>query len=322
MSEPRYARVAPDRSGQSAFDYAIPEDLMGRVGIGSRVRVPVRTRLVLATVVELLEETEVEGLRQIAEVLSEKPLFNPVLIQLGRWVASYYCCPLHVALRAILPQVVRNAEVKEKLLLFARLAQKPDAAALEQMEKRAPKQAFVIEFLSGQNEPVAVTELMKECGVTRSTLEQMRERGLIALERQAVQRDPYGEEIFVHAPQLEMNEEQSAAFERIAAAVKVPALHRPMLVHGVTGSGKTELYLRAMDLALSLGKTAIVLVPEISLTPQTVERFKSRFAHLQGEVAVLHSHLSDGERHDEWHKINNGARADRDRGAERGFCAD
>ncbi len=78
-------------------------------------------------------------------------------------------------------------------------------------------------------------------------------------------------------------------------------------MHGVTGSGKTELYLRAIDLALSLGKTAIVLVPEISLTPQTVERFKSRFAHLQEEVAVLHSHLSDGERHDEWHKINNGA---------------
>ena len=133
------------------------------------------------------------------------------------------------------------------------------------------------------------------------------QRGLIALESQAVQRDPYKDETFLHAPQLEMNPEQVAAFERIAAAVREPATHRPILVHGVTGSGKTELYLRAMDLALSMGKTAIILVPEISLTPQTVERFKSRFAHLQAEVAVLHSHLSDGERHDEWHKINNGA---------------
>ena len=299
--------MVPDRSGHAAFDYEIPEHLEGKVWIGSRVRVPVRTRLVLATVVELLENCDFPGIKPIAEVLSAKSLINPVLIQLGHWVASYYCCALHVALRAILPQVVRNAEVKEKTLLFARLAEKPDAEALAQLTKRAPKQAGVIDFLIGVSEPVAVTELMQECGVTRSTLEQMRERGLIALDRQAVQRDPYRDETFLHAPQLEMNEEQVAAFERIAATVKNPAIHLPILVHGVTGSGKTELYLRAIDLTLSLGKTAIVLVPEISLTPQTVERFKSRFAHVQEEVAVLHSHLSDGERHDEWHKINNGA---------------
>jgi primosomal protein N' (replication factor Y) len=307
MPDPTVARVVPDRSGQSAFDYEIPEHLLGKVWIGSRVRVPVRTRLVLATVVELLENSEIEGLKPVAEVLSAKALINPVLIRLGHWVASYYCCALHVALKAILPQVVRNAEVKEKTLLFARIARKPDAAAFEQLSRRAPKQAGVIDFLTGMSEPVAVTDLMKECGVTRATLEGMRDRGWIALERQAVRRDPYKEETFVHAPQLEMNTEQLAAFERIAAAVRDPATHRPILVHGVTGSGKTELYLRAIDLALGLGKTAIVLVPEISLTPQTVERFKSRFAHLQEEVAVLHSHLSDGERHDEWHKINNGA---------------
>ncbi len=307
MTSARYARVVPDRSGHSAFDYEIPEHLLGKVWIGSRVRVPVRTRLVLATVVELPEKPEVEGLKPIAEVLSEKPLINPMLIRLGHWVASYYCCALHVALRAILPQVVRNAEVKEKRLLFARLAEKPDAAAFERLAKRAPKQAGVVDFLMGMSEPVAVTELMRECGVTRSTLDQMREHGVIAFDRQAVQRDPYRDETFLHAPQLEMNAEQVAAFERIAAAVREPKSHLPILVHGVTGSGKTELYLRAMDLTLSLGKRAVVLVPEISLTPQTVERFKSRFAHLQEEVAVLHSHLSDGERHDEWHKINNGA---------------
>jgi len=306
-SSARYARVVPDRSGHSAFDYEIPEHLLGKVVIGSRVRVPVRTRLVLATVVELLETSEVEGLKPIAELLSTRALINPLLIQLGHWVAGYYCCPLHVALRAILPQVVRDAEMKEKMLLFARMGETPDAAVLEQMNRRAPKQAGVIEFLTCQSEPVVVTDVMKECGVTRATLDGMRERGLIILERQAVGRDPYKEETFLHAPQLEMNTEQVAAFERIAAAVREPATHRPILIHGVTGSGKTELYLRAIDLCLSLGKTAIVLVPEISLTPQTVERFKSRFAHLQEEVAVLHSHLSDGERHDEWHKINNGA---------------
>jgi len=305
MPDPRYARVVPDRSGQSAFDYEIPEHLLGKIWIGSRVRVPVRTRLLLATVVEVMETSEVEGLKPISEALSDKPLINPTLIQLGNWIASYYCCASHIALRAILPQVVRNSEVKAKQLLFARLDKKPDAEAFEQLARRAPKQAGVIDFLLGLSEPIALTDLMKECGVTRNTLEGMRDRGLIAIERQTVQRDPYSEENFIHAPQLEMNAEQVAAYERISAAVRSPELNRPILLHGVTGSGKTELYLRAIDLTLSLGKTAIVLVPEISLTPQTVERFKSRFANLQGEVAVLHSHLSDGERHDEWHKINN-----------------
>ena len=153
MSSARYARVVPDRSGHSAFDYEIPEHLLGKVWIGSRVRVPVRTRLVLATVVEVLEATEVEGVKAIAEILSEKALINPVLIQLGHWIASYYCCPLHVALRAILPQVVRNAEVKEKMLLFARLAKKPESAAIEQMAKRAPKQAEALEFITGRGRP-------------------------------------------------------------------------------------------------------------------------------------------------------------------------
>ena len=97
------------------------------MAVGSRVRVPVRTRLLLATVVELLAETAVEGVKPIAEVLGAKPLINPALIQLGHWIASYYCCAPHVALRAILPQVVRNAEMKEKTRLFARLAEKPDA---------------------------------------------------------------------------------------------------------------------------------------------------------------------------------------------------
>jgi primosomal protein N' (replication factor Y) (superfamily II helicase) len=303
----QFARVVPDQSGQSVFDYEIPEHFAAKVAVGSRVRVPVRTRLVLATVVEILDATEIDGVKAIAEVVSTKSLINPLLIRLGHWVASYYCCPLHIALRAILPQVVRNADMREKQLLFARLVEKPSPEDLAKIEKRTPKQGHVIDFLTGLGEPIAVTDLMQECGVTRATLDALRDRGVIALDRQAVQRDPYSSETFVQADGHEMNPEQQAAFEHIAAAVKNPAIHRPILLHGVTGSGKTELYLRAIELTLALGKTAVVLVPEISLTPQTVERFKSRFAQLQEQVAVLHSHLSDGERHDEWHKINNGS---------------
>src|SRR6185436_4111622 len=105
---------------------------------------------------------------------------------------------------------------------------------------------------------------------------------------------------------LIMNEEQAAALKQVVQALEDPEKAAPILVHGVTGSGKTEIYLQGIRAALDRNRTAIVLVPEISLTPQTVERFKGRFADAQDTVAVLHSHLSEGERHDEWHKIHSG----------------
>jgi primosomal protein N' (replication factor Y) len=103
-----------------------------------------------------------------------------------------------------------------------------------------------------------------------------------------------------------LNPEQALALNKITDALAAPETAKPILLHGVTGSGKTEIYLQAIRTALERGKTAIVLVPEISLTPQTVERFKSRFAQMHEVVAVLHSHLSEGERHDEWHKLHSG----------------
>ncbi|PZR72139.1 MAG: primosomal protein N', partial [Chthoniobacterales bacterium] len=123
---------------------------------------------------------------------------------------------------------------------------------------------------------------------------------------EAVARDPHGEEQFVASSNLVLNPEQATALRAVEEALAAPGSARPILLHGVTGSGKTEIYLQAIRSALLRGKTAIVLVPEISLTPQTVERFKSRFAEAQDMVAVLHSHLSEGERHDEWHKIHAG----------------
>jgi primosomal protein N' (replication factor Y) len=143
------------------------------------------------------------------------------------------------------------------------------------------------------------------------------------LREQEMARDPHGTEKFVADSELALNSEQTAALQLIAAALENPTTHPPILLHGVTGSGKTEVYLQAIRATLARGKTAIVLVPEISLTPQTVERFKSRFsgrnsgilpdrqagvspAESSDMVAVLHSHLSEGERHDEWHKLHSG----------------
>ncbi len=300
-----------DRSADREFDYLIPENLQGKVGVGSRVRLPFRNRAALGTVVDVLEESAVpeENLRPIASTVGDKPILSPVLIELARWMADYYCCPVEAAMRSVLPQVIRDAELEHKTQLFARLLRLPTADELTALTRRAPRQAEVLEALQAEKEgvPLPVAELLRRCGATHQTIQALVKAGYVATAATAVGRDPYEKEVFVANSMEVLSEEQAAALATVRASMDAPAdKKKPILLFGVTGSGKTEVYLQGIAYALERGQTALVLVPEISLTPQTVERFKSRFSKAQDEVAVLHSHLSDGERHDEWHKIHGG----------------
>ncbi len=297
----QFARVLLDQSAGKPLDYAIPETLADRVAIGSRVRVPLRTRLVTATVVSLHEETDAQGVRELAGVIGDSPMIRPVLLRLARWMADYYCCPVEVATRAVLPVVVRKAEVSHKMRAFVELAGPVEDDALDALRRKAPRQAGVIDAL------VLAGGALEVAGLTgmRPAIKALEKLKLVSVTNRKVGRDPEG--TYLASPELAMNPEQSEALQIICAAIDAPEKSKPVLLLGVTGSGKTEVYLQAIRHTLALGKTALVMVPEISLTPQTVERFKSRFATMQSEVAVMHSHLSDGERHDEWHKIHSGA---------------
>ncbi|MCE9609078.1 MAG: primosomal protein N' [Chthoniobacter sp.] len=307
---PKFARVLVDDSAGKAFDYELPEAVAGILQPGSRVRVPVRTRTALATVIELLDETDVPGVKLISEVVSAEPILSPLLLKLGAWMADYYCCSVEQAMKAVLPNVIRKAEVGHQTRLFARLAREVGEEESEALKKKAPLQAAAIAFLAEAGKPIAVAELAEKCDANHAVIQALVKKGLVITESATVERDPSQGETFLHAGKLEMNPEQLAVFARVCAAIENQKSKvenpKPILLHGVTGSGKTEIYLQAIQLVLERGQTAIMLVPEISLTPQTVERFKSRFAATQHEVAVLHSHLSEGERHDEWHKIRTG----------------
>ena len=300
MRMPEFARVLLDQSTGRPLDYRIPPDFDSRVQPGSRVRVPLRTRLVLGTVVSVHEETDARGVRDIASLVNDDALIRPSLMRLARWMADYYCCPEEIAMRAVLPVVIRKAELGHKERLFVELLRSPDATERAELERRAPRQLEVVERLEKAAGPVEAAEL----GELRAAAKALEKRGLVCIGAQRVARDPEGEYLPSH--DLSLNAEQAAALAALCEAIDDPAKTKPILLHGVTGSGKTEVYLQGLRHALDAGKTAIVLVPEISLTPQTVERFKSRFADIQSQVAVLHSHLSEGERHDEWHKIHSG----------------
>jgi primosomal protein N' (replication factor Y) len=295
-----YARVLLDQSAGKPLDYRIPSELADRVVSGSRVRVPLRTRVVLATVLSVHEETDAKGVRDLAALVNDDALVRPSLLRLAHWMADYYCCPEEVAMRAVLPVVIRKAELTHKEQLFVELLRAPDDAERAEMERRAPRQLDVIRRIEKATQPMEVSEL----GSLRAAAKALEKRGFVRIGLQRVAREPEGE--FLPSQDLVLNAEQRAALDAVFEAIENPAEAKPILLHGVTGSGKTEVYLQGLRRALEAGKTALVLVPEISLTPQTVERFKSRFSDIQSLVAVLHSHLSEGERHDEWHKIHSG----------------
>ena len=298
-----FVRVLPDQAAGKMLDYRVPEAMTEKIGVGSRVRIPVRTRVLPGTVIELLEDCDFSGVKEVAGLLDERPMIRPAMLELAYWMADYYCCPLETAVCSVLPVAVRDGRVSAKKQNTARLAREINDAELEKIATRAPRQADALRVLIEAGKPLAVAKAANLAGVTEGVFRTLEKHGLVLIESAVIARNPHAEQ-YVAGAELVLNAEQEAAMQAVVEEMANP--QSPILLFGVTGSGKTEIYLRAIRHALDAGKTALVLVPEIALTPQTVERFKSRFAEIQDRIAVLHSHLSDGERHDEWHKIHTG----------------
>ncbi len=299
-----FVRVLPDQAAGRMLDYRVPQPIQASVGIGSRVRVPVRTRLLTGTVIGVMDECAFDSVRDIAELLDEKPMIRPALLELAAWIADYYCCPLETAVRGVLPVAVRDGKVTSKTLNAVRLLRGLNDLELAKLEKKAPRQADALRVLiEASGVAMPVTLAAAKAGVSESVFRALEKHGFAVIEPMKVARNPYAER-FVAGVEVVLNAEQEEAMKSVEAAMAQPV--KPILLFGVTGSGKTEIYLRAIRRAVDAGKTALVLVPEIALTPQTVERFKSRFADMQDAIAVMHSHLSEGERYDEWHKIHSG----------------
>ena len=298
-----YARVITDDPTDKELDYSIPQTWAGKVHIGSRVKVPLRSREILATVVALVDTPSVPEPKTISALISESPILNKSLLALARWMAEYYCCPVESAIRSLLPEVIRKAKLGFKRERIISVSREFSEAELQALEVKAPRQGQVLKYVIEQAEVVRWRELQERTATTDRTIQQLVDRGFLQVTFENTDRDPYANEHFVSSVAIQLNTEQKNALEMVVQAVDARD-NRPILLHGVTGSGKTEVYLQAIDRCLKQDLGALVLVPEISLTPQTVERFKMRFqADL---IAVLHSHLSAGERHDEWHKLNSG----------------
>lgn len=330
-----YARILIDRTEGTVLDYAIPEALQQRVNVGARVRVPLRKTEVMGIVLSLHDSVAFSQVKSILEVIDyhaarkeikdpsassplsqERPLLSPVIMKLAHWMADYYCASLDAVLRSLVPTTIRNNSLSEKKIRTVSLLKKPSSSFLEQLGSRAPKQKALLETLLASNHQWSVSQLLKQTQATASSLHSLVKEGWILIQEESIARDPFAGEELLPSPIPQLNADQERAVQmiheeltRLSTLGKLSApVSLPFLLHGVTGSGKTEVYLRAMEKTLALGKSVLILVPEIALTPQTVERFRARLEHTQEKrlIAVLHSHLSEGERHDEWLRLYRG----------------
>jgi primosomal protein N' (replication factor Y) (superfamily II helicase) len=308
------ARVRLDLALRKEFDYLVPPGLEGLIDAGCRVKVPFGPREILGYVTALTETSPQTNLRPISKLLSRQSLLTPRVMELAQWIASYYCCPLETALKSVLPEAVRKEQAGWREQLYVHVA--PRTGDLPPLTNRQNEIWSIIE----EWYELPLQELLKIAETTTDTVRRLEDKGLVTISPKISERDPYAREQILPTQPLALNPDQAAALDKICQVMgagshgpkpgttTASGLKTTFLLHGVTGSGKTEIYLQAIARALEQGLGSIVLVPEISLTPQTVERFKARFCagtH-QTLVAVLHSHLSAGERHDEWHKIRQG----------------
>ncbi|MDB4461850.1 primosomal protein N', partial [bacterium] len=299
---PLAASVLIDGPSELVFDYAIPNHL--KVLPGCRVRIPLRNRNATGTVLRVQEAPQSEfDLRFLTGLVDPEPLVTPPLLKLADWITSYYGTPLEQVIRSIIPASVRGEKTSAKVRKAAVLKNKPSDEELATIAKRAKRQHQILTLLLISDKPIPITELGGASA--SSSLKTLAEKDWVQIIDLEVRRDPDANETFVPTGPLTLNDEQAEVHKTITKSLHSEK-PTPILLHGITGSGKTEVYLQATRAALDLGKNVIVLVPEISLAPQTVQRFKARFHDLTDQIAILHSNLSQGERFDEWHRIRAG----------------
>ncbi len=314
-------RVAIDLALDRLFDYRVPSELEARALPGARVRISFGHRITTGYIVDACASEADRSsaspptlrLKPLLEVEGDRPFILPTLLRLARWIAGYYYAPLELCLRAVLPGPIRSGRSRARTLLFVEpSAPCPQGDGIQEPAALTPRQKELLANIRRVGGGW-FQALCKEFGCSPEILRKLADGGHLTIAPRERRRDPLANRRILRTSPLDLMPEQSQALAKIIAACDAlpppdarespgPA-PKPILLYGVTGSGKTEVYLQAIAHVLEHGMGAIVLVPEIALTPQTVQRFAGRFGDM---VAVLHSALSDGERHDEWQRIRQG----------------
>ena len=288
------------------FDYNIPAEMQELVQIGSKVLVPFGRfkQLEEAHVVKIKEKSEYE-IKDIAKVetgLTDKQ------IKLANWIAKRYFCNVSECIKLMQTPGTKAKDVNKRIqdkkinVVYLKKTIQEIDFDIETKVLKSEKQIKILNFVK-KNEGCTIPEIEMFTDCSRAIANTLIKNGYLEVSEKKIERNPLQNKQIKNTSKLKLTEEQQNAFQQVSYAIDNNAYNQ-FLLYGVTGSGKTEVYLQLIDKVVKQDKTAIVLVPEISLTPQMLDRFISRFG--KETIAVLHSKLSIGERHDEWEKIKEG----------------
>ena len=285
---PTVARIAVAAPLDKLLSYRIPEELRGVLQVGQRVLAPLGRRRTVGYVFALVDEP-IDGLKAVSELLDAQPLFDSALAAFYAQAARYYAYPLGEALRTALPAGL-SSDSRPPVILRERLYRPTERGD----EPRGPRQRELLAFVRDRG-TASLPELREVFPAPHAPLQRLVAEGYLNVTESERPRDPLaGTAIQPHVA-IGLNPAQEQALTTIEAALESHAF-KPFLLHGVTGSGKTEVYLRAIAKTLKQGRQALLLVPEIGLTPQLVARFRSWFQGQPVRLTIFHSGLSDGER--------------------------
>src|SRR5262245_42773210 len=293
-----FAEIVFDRPLDHAYTYAVPDALRVALAVGKRVRAPFGKgdKATVGYCVGLRERAPGRTVKELLAVLDEESLLTPDLMRLTRWMADYYLCGWGQVLNAVVPAGARE-QAGTRAAVF--LEPVPEADLPQPPPKLSAKQAQALQHLRTAGRPLEARQLARVARCGSGPVEALVLKGVARRAVRRVERTAEGHEEIHTAPDgpITLNADQERCWAELGPALRDG--FRAFLLHGVTGSGKTEVYLRAIEEVVRQGKEALVLVPEISLTPQTIQRFRGRC----GEVAVLHSHLGDADRGAHWRRV-------------------
>ncbi|ARN56498.1 replication restart helicase PriA [Sedimentisphaera salicampi] len=301
------AEVVFDHNLDRSFSYIVPEEL-GAIQPGQRVSAPFGkgNKKLTGFCISTEKTSNTKGLKRLSKIIDSSPLLAHPLIELAQWLSLYYVCPLGQVLSAMLPAGVKKGlGFVQKRFIKLNCDNIHEAEEIQKKLKEGSKQKRLVTILTINNAFISgggieSSELIKEAETTSQTLKKLLDAGAAVCERKAVLKGSH-ELAAVEEPDITLNSSQEESIGQINQKIDQSAFG-VFVLHGVTGSGKTEVYIRALAKAAEKGKKGIILLPEIALTSQTILRFKKRFKRL----AVLHSGLTEAQRASQWHKIKLG----------------
>jgi primosomal protein N' (replication factor Y) (superfamily II helicase) len=303
--------VVPLSGFDKALAYAVPSACQAGMQVGMLVRMPLRRRSELGVVIRFGTEQEVPPgkLKMLYEIVQDYPVMPPDLMGLFRWVQQYYSATPEAVLETMIPAAIRKG-MKPKTRLYVSAGKAPAAEELSELEKRAPKQAELLRFIRQQLKPLARADVLKRMQLSTSACDALVKKGFLRETDTEEERVAYGDELgdfetVADAKRPTLTDEQAVCVDAIYGAIEKDAFS-VRLLHGVTGSGKTEVYLNAIEKIVAEGGGVIFLVPEVALAPQTVGRVRGRLEARGVHTVVWHSHLSEGERYDAWKALASG----------------